>query len=709
MIATLRRYICAVMLMLSLVMSAHAQERILNYVSDITVKPDSTMLVTESITVWAENEQINHGIYRDFPTQYRDRYNNRYVVGFTMLSATRDGAPEKYRTTSYANGKRVYLGDANTTVSPGQHTYALTYETNRQLGFFPDHDELYWNVTGNGWVFTIAKASATITLPPGIPHNQIHVEGYTGQQGAKGQNYRAWVDNDGKAHFMTTQPLGSNEGLTIVVAFPKGYVTKPSAATEIGYLLRDNRNTLVGLLGLLFVVGWFLFGWFLVGRDPTSGIIIPRFEPPVGFSPAALRFIRRMGYDNKTFATAIINAAVKGYITITEIKGSFISAGKYSITQTQNIGITPHDAILAELNRGISTTIANLVRATGLKSADVQQTLNELVAEGQQIDINGGMVRMYTKASSPPASNKALAAEESTLLASLFGQLGATVVFDNDYYKEFQQAIAVFRDALRSRYQDRFFVTNTFYFVPGVVISVIVAILSLYLGISQGNINESSIFSLMFIGVPFIILISQVGKIFTGDGRRTIVPVIGTIVFLGLFIVFSIRSSVIELGLVPWGSIIIIAALLGTDVLFYYLLKAPTPSGRKLMDEIEGFRMYLEIAEKDELNLKNPPEKTPELFEKYLPYALALDVEQAWGEKFTAVLARASAEGHTYHPSWYTGMAWSSMNIGNFASSMGNSFSNAISSSSTAPSSSSGSGGGGSSGGGGGGGGGGGW
>jgi uncharacterized membrane protein len=144
------------------------------------------------------------------------------------------------------------------------------------------------------------------------------------------------------------------------------------------------------------------------------------------------------------------------------------------------------------------------------------------------------------------------------------------------------------------------------------------------------------------------------------------------------------------------------------NALFHHLLKAPTLSGRRLMDEIEGFRLYLSVAEQERLNILNPPEKTPELFEKYLPYALALDVEHEWSEQFASVLAAVASDGG-YRPSWYTGRSWRTRDMSGFASSLGKSFTGAISSASTAPGSSSGSGGGGSSGGGGGGGGGGGW
>ena len=119
--------------------------------------------------------------------------------------------------------------------------------------------------------------------------------------------------------------------------------------------------------------------------------------------------------------------------------------------------------------------------------------------------------------------------------------------------------------------------------------------------------------------------------------------------------------------------------------------------------------MYLSVAEKDRLDSIKEPPKTPELFELFLPYALALNVENKWAEKFSDVLSSIDKNKSAYHPGWYSGTSWSTLGATGFASSLGSSFSSTISSSSTAPGSSSGGGGGGSSGGGGGGGGGGGW
>jgi hypothetical protein len=112
--------------------------------------------------------------------------------------------------------------------------------------------------------------------------------------------------------------------------------------------------------------------------------------------------------------------------------------------------------------------------------------------------------------------------------------------------------------------------------------------------------------------------------------------------------------------------------------------------------------MYLSAAEEQQLQHFNPPTMTPEVFEKYLPYAIAFKVEKVWGNRFQGMISSALIDPN-YRPGWYSG---SIINYGAFSAHMNSSLSSSVQSSSTPPSKSGGSGGGGFSGGGGGGGGG---
>lgn len=149
-----------------------------------------------------------------------------------------------------------------------------------------------------------------------------------------------------------------------------------------------------------------------------------------------------------------------------------------------------------------------------------------------------------------------------------------------------------------------------------------------------------------------------------------------------------------------WIEVAIMAGISIFAAGFYnHLIFAPTKKGQETSAAIEGFRMYLNKSEKALLEYFTPPEKTPELFEKMLPFAIALGVENRWGKKFKRVLDEAIDKG-TYSPAWYVGDIHRINSLhSNFQSSVSH----------AAPKSSSGSGGGGFSGGGGGGGGGGGW
>ncbi|NRF41080.1 DUF2207 domain-containing protein [Pedobacter foliorum] len=105
-----------------------------------------------------------------------------------------------------------------------------------------------------------------------------------------------------------------------------------------------------------------------------------------------------------------------------------------------------------------------------------------------------------------------------------------------------------------------------------------------------------------------------------------------------------------NLNKLPIISLVFIVASTIMYALYVYLIRAPTAAGTDVISKIKGFKMYLETAEEHRLNMLNPPEHSPELFEKFLPYALALDVENAWGAKFEELLNQAD-----YSPDWYEG------------------------------------------------------
>ncbi len=605
-------------------------ERILNFRSNVVIHEDGSITVTETIKVLSRGHHIRHGIYRDFPTTYKDRYGNTHRVGFKVLKVYRDGRQESYHIHYLTNGVRVYMGKKNVILPPGTYTFTLIYWTNRQLGFFDDHDELYWNVTGNGWIFPIDHVKAIIHLPPGATATKW--TGYTGLQGAKGQGYSVKTDEKGNIVFTTTRPLAPKEGLTIAVAWPKGYVQEPTFGKRVKYFLIDHGSSVTVLVGLVILFLYYLFTWLKVGKDPERGTIIPRFHPPEGFSPAGVRFVSRMGFDMKTLTVAVIDLAVKGAIRIKQ-------------------------------------------------DEDDIYTLERITDEVP--DLSKG---------------------ERKVLDALFPYSGL-LVLKQDNHSTIQAGKKALEKVLKREYERNYFVRNTPYFIPGLVITFLTLAGMILLAKNLSTAAFMGLWLSIWTGGILFLLKTAVSAWKTKGEKKTAIKLT---LFTLPFLAGEMFGLVLFAQAVSPLAAFLFLFLIFLDVLFYHLLKAPTHHGRRIMDEIEGFKLYLETAEEERFKLMHPPEKTPELFERYLPYAMALDVENAWSQKFESILAAAAAEG-TYHPAWYTGGYLDSRGFSGFASGIGSSLSSAIASSSMAPGSSSGFGGGGGAGGGGGGGGGGGW
>jgi len=560
------------LLLLCLPLAAIADERILSFHSDVRVLTDGMIEVTETITVRSEGKQIRRGIYRDFPVEYEDRLGNAYKIRLEPLFVQRNGQPEAFHTVRSGRDVRTYFGSSNRFIDHGEHTYTFRYRADRMLGFFDEHDELYWNATGNNWDFPIDKATATVRLAFDAPRDKVFVEGYTGRMGSQEQDYGRFMDEAGDLHFAANHPLPAAHGLTIVVGWPKGFVDEPTLLDRLGWIIKDNSNLLVAILGYLLLLLYYIPTWLSHGKDPEEGVVVTRYEPPKGFSPASLRYIRQMYYDDKVMTAAIVNLAVKGYLEITK-KGSTHSLKK--------------------------------VRAETLK---------------------------------PP-----MAPGEKELYEAIFAE-DDVVTLKNSNHKVLGKARSKHKESLGEDYKNHYFKTNAFLNLPAILIVILTTLIAVNVG------------------------------------RGATALVIAMIVLSFLTLAF-----------------------------FAIIMKRPTIRGRQLLDEMLGFKDFLEIAEKDELNLRNPPQKTPELFEMMLPFALALGVEQAWSERFAKVLAAIrDPDGNAYRPSWYNGR-WNTSNLSKATNSLSSGLGSAVSSSVSPPGSSSGGGGGGSSGGGGGGGGGGGW
>ncbi len=315
-------FLC-VILNLSLILfisPAFAQYFTINkFHSDIMIDEDSSVIVKETIDV--AFHQSRHGIYREIPFKYRDEFGKMIMTPTRVLSVTDEsGKVWKYQVKKTGHLVTIRIGDAKRYVK-GNQTYVITYEVENAILFFNDHDELYWNVTGNYWKAPIKEASATVSLTTKDKSKNLMAAGYEGSYGSKEECGVETYDNSGK--FFTKRNLNMGEGLTIAFGWDKGLVFPPSSWKKFLLAInpRENRVFLLPIFSFLYMAS----RWYRKGRDPrVRESVTVMYEPPKfdnkPLTPAEVGTLIDEKLDPRDITSTIVGLAVKGYIKIEETK-----------------------------------------------------------------------------------------------------------------------------------------------------------------------------------------------------------------------------------------------------------------------------------------------------------------------------------------------------------------------------------------------------
>lgn len=265
------------------------------------VARDGSMRVRETLTARFQGQW--NGLRREIPL-LANRPRGREPLGLRLLSAT-DGAGRSYRVDTRRKGDnlewRVHVPNAE----DATRTVVLSYRVKNAVRFHPNHDEIYWNVTGNAWDIPLNQVEARVWLPEGV--KGLHASVYTGEQGSRDKE----ADLEIGAREVTatrTRPLEPGEGLTLAVGFQKGLVTAPAAPGGLwGWLALLLPLTSALILGRL---------WWLHGRDPKLGSIPVVYEPPRGLSPAVLDSLVRQRVGREAPGATLVDLAVKGHLRL---------------------------------------------------------------------------------------------------------------------------------------------------------------------------------------------------------------------------------------------------------------------------------------------------------------------------------------------------------------------------------------------------------
>ncbi len=518
--AWLATALCGLLLLLFVAFPLSAKERrLLKFYSDIDVRPDSNVNVTENITFQFIGGPWQ-GIYRTIPVEYAGPLGLNYSLFLDVQGVTdENGNKLKYessRERQYLKLK-IYIPNADNST----RTISIQYVVSDALRFFEDHDEFYWNITGDAWPIPIGEAGAHITLPGGT--SDIRTNVFTGAYRTVGRNATAEITGNG-IDVRTTSPLAMHEGLSVAVAFDKGAVQEPSQLSRLFRSVRSNWP-----LGVPFIVFPAMFWWWWTrGRDPRLRPIAAQYEPPDKLTPGEVGTLIDNSVDMRDITASIVDLAVRRYLTIEEQKKDHF------------LGLTHSTEYVFHLNKS-------------------------------------------------QADWASLKPHEQELLGGLFanGNAGDAVSLA-DLHNRFYQSIA------------------------GIKNKIFASLVGLgYYARRPDSVRSS------YIGLGIV-----VGFILIGGG--------------------SWLSG--KLGMAPLPFFVAGALTAVIICAFGWFMPARTQSGANALEKILGFEDFLNHVEADRFNRMI---KTPEMFEKFLPFAMALGVEKNWSKAFQNI--------YTQPPEWYQG------------------------------------------------------
>jgi len=501
--------------------ASHGEDfTIRSFRSAIEVRADSSLRVIE--TIETEFARARHGIYRDIPFRYVDELGKTSVTPLTVLSvADSSGTGWNYKVMRIGSNLRIRIGDPERYVN-GRQTYVISYLVENGLLFFPDHDELYWNVTGNGWPVPIDSATAVVTFAEDLAPSTPRTRCLTGPRGSREEACTIASGGDGFV-FQASRPFRAYEGMTIVLGWDKGIVHPSTGLRTKLYEWNLPEYWPIALPSLAFL--FMLVLWYRKGRDPRTGdpLVVAYAPPEEGgrpLLPAEAGTLLDERFDSQDLTASVVDLAVKGYLSIAEEK-----------------------------------------------------------TEGFLFDKTDHRLRRLKKAEAD------LPAFERLLLDKLFEGHGSEVRISElrlSFYKHLEDLRkAVFGGLERFRY---------------------------------------------FAARPM-----SVKSAYMRTGALIAVP--------------GLLSGVVLQKIWGWetGLYSFCAALSGAIVVFFArFMPVKTLRGVRALERIKGFEEFLMRAEKDRLERMDDPR----LFEKYLPYAIALGVSERWAEAFEGIVQEP--------PRWYS-------------------------------------------------------
>ena len=590
----MRRLFVILLLAIFPVVLLSQEERIYTHHSDIVVDTSGVIRVSERIRVYANGDLFKRGITRALPTTRNDVEGKRIKVDYTILEVYKDGEKESYFTEREGSNLVIYVGNKNKLLSPGYYDYEIIYETAGQIGFFEDYDELGWNVNGAS-DRPVDQVSCKVSLPNNA--QILSHRCYTGAFGSTNDSDCTSESDSNGVFSASASNLQPNEMMTIYVGFEKGIVHQPVVKeTALSRFLSWLDKMGLWFMNLIIIVPlyfYYITTWRKHGKDLPQPVAIPQFTPPNNMSPASVGMIHDEAFDFSLISTSIINLAVKGFLRIEEVE-----------------------------RKGVFSFGAKNYNLVKLKDAESNLpseeaiVLNELFAESNEVSLeskyNSNVETMML------SYHKDLKLQHKKTLSE-----GKNLKFKIlPWIVLFLYIVLLFYYG--SKIPLELFFNFALFSIPTlVVVALLLAIIAAIRKKKQKKLNTISLSIALIVGV--------IGVFYYSPSHLLTTTAIA--VFTGLLFV-----------------------LLG-HILYLYLIVRPGKTLLQLQADIEGLNMYISLAEEKQMQYFNPPKVTPEVFEKLLPYAIALKTEKVWGDKFENTLLQSMQSVDSYAPVWYYGAA----------------------------------------------------
>ena len=559
--------------------------KVMNYVTTVEIEQNAEIVVTELITIYLPTSGTNKGIIRDIPVNLRWRERGREDVRLDVLSVKVDGKTCRTDDVESSHSTRsVYMRDKSTYLDAGYHTFELRYRMNEQVGFFPEHDELTWNAVGGGWQLGVAQATAVFIPPPGSAFTQ----------------HKAWIGTEGSMDspvtirkesregrevlvFEATRPMVYGESFTCAVAWPKGAVahaniTNPS--DEIHFTI----------LYALLLAGSIVATWRLwhsaAKKHPRTLPVIPRFYPP--------KVPQRLRESEDEHGEYLSPAAVCFIRREGELGGRGMAATLISLCTRGDCEISGNATTGFQLLKQASTSPAPEERIVASMLPKILRINRERAGIdnpiGKAYDACAGVLKRDYDVQPKQMGEQALL----FCIVLLHAMLLILVQLVNDFNE------LVLNDLFC-------LIAGIFFVVCGVSLSFITY------GLLRKPCFEGCL-----------------------EGKVMMIMLATGCLGLGWLI--------LEFGDLMWlcsreQVALIILSLLPPAISFF--VEIPTKEQAELRNQIDGLALYIGTAETERFNLLNPPNEDLQLYHRLLPYAVALNLEEAWGARFADKLEAA--------------------------------------------------------------------